>query len=234
MKHFTILVVDDDSRMVLYLGNRLREAGYNFITARDGIEALERLRKTQVDMVLLDLMMPGMDGLETMRELRSFSDVPVILLTAKASDADKIRGLNLGADDYVGKPFNLEELLARIESVRRRMDPPESRKTLGVMTLGKVTADFDKQLLLVGGREQFLTRIEWLLLTTLAQNLGTYLSYQDLLVTVWGSDYRDDLQLLRTWMSRLRKKLGEERDNHRLIHTVQKMGYILNHSETGV
>jgi two-component system KDP operon response regulator KdpE len=231
VKHFTILVVDDDDRIVLFLGSRLREAGYNFVTARDGFEALEKLRKVQVDLVLLDLMMPGMDGLETIRELRTFSDIPVIFLTAKGSDQDKIRGLKIGADDYLAKPFNVEELLARVEAVRRRTRPPELRKTLGVMEWGKVKADFENQLLWVDGKLQALTNIEWMLLTSFAQNLGKYLSYRDILVTVWGSEYRDDLQLLRTWMSRLRNKLGEEKNNPKLIHTVQKMGYILDPSK---
>jgi two-component system KDP operon response regulator KdpE len=224
-------VVDDDDRIVLFLGSRLREAGYNFVTARDGFEALEKLRKVQVDLVLLDLMMPGMDGLETIRELRTFSDIPVIFLTAKGSDQDKIRGLKIGADDYLAKPFNVEELLARVEAVRRRTRPPELRKTLGVMEWGKVKADFENQLLWVDGKLQALTNIEWMLLTSFAQNLGKYLSYRDILVTVWGSEYRDDLQLLRTWMSRLRNKLGEEKNNPKLIHTVQKMGYILDPSK---
>ena len=230
MKHFSILVVDDDERILLFLGKRLRNAGYNYLTARDGFEALDKIRRAQVDLVLLDMMMPVMDGLETIRELRSFSDIPVIFLTAKGSVNDKIRGLKIGADDYVSKPFNIDELLARIESVRRRTEPPERRITLGTMSWGNVEVDFKNQVLLVGGREQMLTRIEWMLLNTLATNIGTYLSYRDLLVSVWGPDYCDDLQLLRTWMSRLRNKLGEQKDNPRFIHTVQKMGYILNPS----
>jgi DNA-binding response OmpR family regulator len=229
MKRFTILITDDDERILSYLGARLRAAGYNILTATDCLQALEQIRSKELDLVILDLMMPQMDGLETLREMRAFSSAPVIFLTAKGGDEDKIRGLRLGADDYLAKPFNPDELVARIEAVRRRVEPADRRKTLGVFTQGKVVIDFNKRIVTVDGIERNLTRIEWMLLTELVQSLGRFMTYEELLTRVWGREYRGDVQLLRTWISRLRGKLEEDTTNPQLIHTIPKAGYIIHH-----
>ena len=229
MKRFTILITDDDERILSYLGARLRAAGYNILTATDGLQALEQIRSKELDLVILDLMMPQMDGLETLREMRAFSSAPVIFLTAKGGDEDKIRGLRLGADDYLAKPFNPDELVARIEAVRRRVEPADRRKTLGVFTQGNVVIDFNKRVVTVDGEERNLTRIEWMLLTELVQSLGRFMTYEELLTRVWGREYRGDVQLLRTWISRLRGKLEEDTTNPKLIHTIPKAGYIIHH-----
>jgi DNA-binding response OmpR family regulator len=228
MKRFTILITDDDERILSYLGARLRAAGYNVLTATDGLQALEQIRSKELDLVILDLMMPQMDGLETLREMRAFSSAPVIFLTAKGGDEDKIRGLRLGADDYLAKPFNPDELIARIEAVRRRVEPADRRKTLGVFTQGRVNVDFNKRIVTVDGEERNLTRIEWMLLTELVQSLGRFMTYEELLTRVWGREYRGDVQLLRTWISRLRGKLEEDSTNPTLIHTIPKAGYIIH------
>ena len=227
VKRFTVLIVDDDERIISYLGARLRTAGYNVLAAPDGLQALEQMRSKDLDLVVLDLMMPQMDGLETLREMRAFSSAPVIFLTAKGSDEDKIRGLRLGADDYIAKPFNTDELVARIEAVKRRVEPADRRKTLGVFTHGNIVIDFNKRIVTVDGEAKDLTRIEWMLLTELVQSLGRFMTYEELLTRVWGREYRGDVQLLRTWISRLRGKLEKDNDNPPLIHTIPKAGYII-------
>jgi two-component system KDP operon response regulator KdpE len=228
MKRFRILVVDDEVRIVNFLESKLKASGYEVLTATNGIEGLEQVQAQEPDLVVLDLLMPKMDGLEMLKELRSFSGVPVIILTAMGEDADRIRGLKLGADDYLPKPFNPDELVARIEAVRRRLEPAERAKAPEVMKLGKVTIDFKKRNLQVGGKEQYLTRTEWLLLSQLVNNAGRLMLYEELLTRVWGPEYRDDIQILRTWISRLRGKLESAPGSPRLIRTVPKTGYIID------
>jgi DNA-binding response OmpR family regulator len=231
MKRFTILVADDDERILSYLSARLKTAGYDVLTATDGLRALEVIRVKDLDLVILDLLMPQMDGLETLKEMRAFSSAPVIFLTAKGGDDDKIRGLRLGADDYLAKPFNPDELVARIEAVRRRVEPADRRKTLGIFTQGEINIDFKKRVATVGGEERALTRIEWMLLTELVQSVGRFMTYEELLTRVWGREYRGDVQLLRTWISRLRGKLEKDPSSPTLIHTIPKAGYIIHHPE---
>jgi len=229
MKRFRILVVDDEVRIVNFLESKLKASGYEVLTAANGIEGLEQVQAQQPDLVVLDLLMPKMNGLEMLKQLRSFSAVPVIVLTAMGADADRIKGLELGADDYLPKPFNPDELVARIEAVRRRLEPAERDKTPEVMKLGEVTIDFKKRSLQVGGKEQYLTRTEWLLLSQLVNNAGRLMLYEELLTRVWGPEYRDDIQILRTWISRLRGKLERAPGSPRLIRTVAKTGYIIDH-----
>jgi len=160
VKRFKILIADDDERILNFLSVRLKSAGYDVLTAGNGLQAIEQARAKSPDMIILDLLMPQMDGLETMRELRNFSSTPVIILTARGEDDEKIRGLRLGADDYLAKPFNPDELLARIEAVRRRVEPPDRRKTLESFTHGDVNIDFKQHVVTVAGEEKYLTRIE--------------------------------------------------------------------------
>ena len=176
--------------------------------------------------------MPVMDGLETMRELRIFSTVPVIMLTARSEDDDIVLGLRRGADDYLSKPFNPDELVARIEAIRRRMELLEtSAFSTGVFIHGNVTIDFSNRMLIVDGSEKPLTRIEWLLLNELEQNAGRFMSYEEILGRVWGSQYRGDVQMLRTWVSRLRGKLGERNKDPQIILTIPGCGYIISPHE---
>jgi len=228
VKQFRILVVDDEQRILNFLSSKLRASGYEVLTASNGIEALEQIQAQEPDLVVLDVMMPKMDGFETLKGLRSFSSVPVIILSAKGSNADKVKGLGLGADDYLAKPFSPDELIARIEAVRRRMAPAEKRKAYEQLSLGELVIDFKKRLVIVRGKETRLTRIEWLLLSELAQNAGRLMLYSDLLTRVWGPEYRDDVQILRTWISRLRDKVESNPDNPTIIRTVPKTGYMLD------
>jgi DNA-binding response OmpR family regulator len=228
MKQFRILVVDDEKRIVNFLNSKLRASGYDVLTAGDGFEALEQAQAQEPDLILLDILMPKMDGFETLKRLRSFSSTPVIILSAKGADIDKIKGLGLGADDYLPKPFNPDELIARIEAVKRRIKPSDRRKTTELLSLGDLRVDFKARKISLGKEEKYLTRIEWLLLSELTNNIGRLMPYEELLSLVWGPEYRDDVQLLRTWISRLRAKLEKNPDNPQLISTVPKAGYIMN------
>jgi DNA-binding response OmpR family regulator len=228
MRQFRVLVVDDEQRILNFLNSKLRASGYEVLTASNGAEALEQVQAQEPDLVVLDVMMPKMDGFETLRELRSFSPVPVIVLSAKGTNADKVKGLDMGADDYLAKPFSPDELVARIEAVRRRLSPDEKRKTHEQFTSGDLTIDFKKRLVILRGDEVRLTRIEWLLLSELSQNAGNLMLYGDLLTRVWGLEYRDDVQILRTWISRLRDKVESDPDNPKLIRTVPKTGYMID------
>jgi len=228
MKRFTILIIDDDEQVLDFLRPKLRSSGYNVLTAGNGIEALEQVKAQEPDLLVLDLIMPQMDGFEALKELRIFSAIPVIVLSGRGADTDKIKGLEMGADDYLSKPFNPDELIGRIEAVRRRLEPAETRKRLKLLSFENLTVDFDKHLVVVGGEEKQLTNIEWLLLNELARNAGRLVTYHHLLTTIWGAEYRDDVQLVRAWISRLRRKIEKDPDNPRLIRTLPKVGYIMN------
>jgi two-component system KDP operon response regulator KdpE len=227
VRKFSVLVVDDEERILNFIRPKLRAAGYDVLTATSGAAALEQLQVEQLDLVVLDLIMPRMDGLEVLKRMRAFSAVPVIILSARDADIDKIKGLELGADDYLVKPFNPDELVARIEAVRRRLQPDNSRLNRESLSVGALTIDFQRRLVSVRGQETYLTRIEWLLLSELAQNAGRFMTYDELLTRIWGAEYRDDVQLLRTWVSRLRRKVEDDPRNPVLIRTMPKSGYIL-------
>ena len=228
MKQFRILVVDDEKRILNFLRTKLKASGYEVLTAVDGLEALEQVQAQEPDLILLDVLMPRMDGFETLKRLRSFCSTPVIVLSAKGSDVDKIKGLGLGADDYLPKPFNPDELVARIEAVKRRIKPGQRKQTSELLNVGNLTIDFKARKVALGDEQKYLTRIEWLLLSELAHNMGRLMAYEELLTQVWGPEYRNDIQLLRTWMSRLRAKLDRGTDSPELISTVPKAGYIMN------
>jgi len=228
LKRFCILVVDDEKRIVNFLATKLRASGYDVLAATNGFEALEQIQAQEPDLILLDILMPKMDGLETLKRLRSFCTTPVIILSARGTDIDRIKGLGLGADDYLPKPFNPDELVARIEAVRRRVRPSEKFAVSEPISIGSLTIDFKGRKVFLESEEKYLTRIEWLLLSELALNIGRLMSYEELLTKVWGTEYRDDVQLLRTWVSRLRSKLKGNPDGPELISTVPKAGYIMN------
>jgi len=231
MKRFRILAVDDEVRILNFLVSKLKTSGYEVLTARNGAEGLEQVKAQEPELIVLDVLMPKMDGLEMLKELRSFSTIPVIILTARGADTDRIKGLQLGADDYLPKPFNPDELVARIEAVRRRLGPAEKREVPQVYQLGDVTVDFKNRDVTVRGEMKYLTRIEWLLLSQLVGNMGRLMLYEELLTNVWGPEYRDDVQILRTWISRLRNKLESAPDKPGTIRTIPKTGYIIDRPE---
>jgi two-component system KDP operon response regulator KdpE len=228
MKRFVILLVDDEERILNFLKTKLKMLSYEVIMASNGVEALEQVREQDPDLVVLDVMMPKKDGFETLKELRTFSQVPVIMLSARGDDSDRIKGLEIGADDYIAKPFNPDELVARIEAIRRRLSSLEREKTPRELIVQGLKINFDERQLTVRGKDIKLTRIEWLLLSELAINAGHLMTYYELLSRIWGPEYRDDVQILRTWISRLREKIEIDPSDAKIISTVPKTGYIFN------
>jgi two-component system KDP operon response regulator KdpE len=228
MKRFVILLVDDEERILNFLKTKLKILSYEVTLATNGIEALEQVREQDPDLVVLDVMMPKKDGFETLKELRTFSQVPVIMLSARGDDSDRIKELEIGADDYIAKPFNPDELVARIEAIRRRLSSLEREKTPRELIVQGLKINFDERQLTVRGKDIKLTRIEWLLLSELAINAGHLMTYYELLSRIWGPEYRDDVQILRTWISRLREKIEIDPSDAKIISTVPKTGYIFN------
>ena len=191
-----------------------------------GEEALRKAEEFRPDVVLLDIVMPDIDGIEVMRQLRERRPVPVILLTAKGSTADKAKGLDLGADDYVAKPFHPDELAARVRSVIRRSSGATPGP--GIVTFDDVEIDLERRMVSRDGELVQFSRTEWLLLQHLAANAGKVVLHTELLTKVWGPEYRDDLQYLRVWVSRVRRKLGAAPGEPGRIKTFQGIGYLLD------
>ncbi len=201
-----VLVADDEPRITKLVAIALSEEGFRVVTANGGEQALQKAEEVRPDIVLLDIVMPDLDGIEVMRQLRERRPVPVILLTAKGSTADKAKGLDLGADDYIAKPFHPDELAARVRAVIRRSGGAEPGA--GVIKFDDVEIDLERRMVTRGGELVQLSRTEWLLLQHLAANAGKVVLHTELLTKVWGPEYRDDLQYLRVWVSRVRRKLG--------------------------
>ena len=202
------------------------EEGFRVVTANGGEQALQKAEEVRPDIVLLDIVMPDLDGIEVMRQLRERRPVPVILLTAKGSTADKAKGLDLGADDYIAKPFHPDELAARVRAVIRRSGGAEPGA--GVIKFDDVEIDLERRMVTRGGELVQLSRTEWLLLQHLAANAGKVVLHTELLTKVWGPEYRDDLQYLRVWVSRVRRKLGAAPGEPGRIRTFQGIGYLLD------
>jgi two-component system response regulator VicR len=222
-----ILVVDDEPPIVDVLVYNLRRANYEVFVARDGEEALSKARQEQPDLIILDLMLPRMDGLEVCRSLRRERDVPIIMLTARDSEVDRVVGLELGADDYVVKPFSVRELMARVGSVLRRTVPREPQEASDVVRLGDLTVDATRHEVSWRGVELMLTALEFDLLDTLARHAGQVLSREQLLTQVWGYDYLGDLRVVDAAIKRLRSKLRRVAPADELIVTVRGVGYKL-------
>jgi two-component system KDP operon response regulator KdpE len=218
-----LLVVDDEAGILRLMKLELSAQGFRVITATDGESAMTMAEEHRPDAVLLDVMMPGPSGLEVMRKLRERSNVPVLLVTAKDKDTDKVRGLELGADDYIVKPFNPDELGARVRAVLRRVLSQDVER---VVKAGDVEIDLTRRLVKKSGEPVALTRTEWLLLQHLAANSGKVMLNTELLTKVWGPEYRDDLQYLRVWISRLRAKLEVTASSPQIIKTLQGIGYL--------
>jgi two-component system, OmpR family, KDP operon response regulator KdpE len=220
-----VLAVDDEAGILRLIKLELAAQGLRVITAPNGEEALRVAEEQRPDIVLLDILMPEMTGLEVMRRMRERSDAPVILVTAKDSEADKVSGLEQGADDYIVKPFSPEELAARIRAVMRRSSGASPTERL--VQAADVEIDLNRRVVTRDGEPVTLTRTEWLLLQHLAANAGKVLLNSELLIKVWGPEYRDDLQYLRVWVSRLRRKLERDPANPEIIKTRQGIGYVL-------
>jgi len=221
-----LLVADDEPRITKLVSMALSEEGFRVVTASSGEEALLKAEQIRPDIILLDIVMPDLDGIEVMRQLRERRPVPVILLTAKGSTADKAKGLDLGADDYVAKPFHPDELAARVRAVLRRASG--AAQGVGVIAFDDIEIDLERRIVTRKGELVQLSRTEWLLLQHLASNAGKVVLHTELLTKVWGPEYRDDLQYLRVWVSRVRRKLGAKPGDPGRIKTFQGIGYLLD------
>ena len=221
-----VLVADDEPRITKLVSIALTGEGFRVITAAGGEEALARAEEVRPDIVLLDIVMPDLDGIEVMRQLRERRSVPVIQLTAKGSTADKAKGLDLGADDYIAKPFHPDELAARVRAVIRRT--AATTPSAAVVRFDDVEIDLERRTVTRAGELVSLSRTEWLLLQHLASNAGKVVLHTELLTKVWGTEYRDDLQYLRVWVSRVRRKLGAKPGEPGRIRTFQGIGYLLD------
>jgi DNA-binding response OmpR family regulator len=220
-----ILVVDDEPRMARFVEMNLELEGYLVSTATSGMEALDKLRRDIPDLVILDVMMPDMDGFETLNRIRRVSSVPVIMLTVKAEEDDKVHGLELGADDYVTKPFSPRELVSRVKAALRRAEMPSpAQKTLTEID-EDLAVDFQRREVLVRGERVKLRPTEYRLLYHLVNNAGWVMTHETLLSKVWGYEYRDDTQLLRLYVTYLRKKIEPDPSNPKYIFNERGVGY---------
>ncbi len=220
-----ILVVDDEARMLDFIRVTLEAGGYEVIEAMDGAEALQKVRDALPDLVLLDVGLPDMSGFETLRAMRGSSRVPVIMLTVRADERDKIRGLELGADDYVTKPFSPGELAARIKAVLRRADSGAASPRGLVVVDDHLSIDFDEREAIVAGQRVTLRPTEYRLLYHLVQNAGRTLPYETLLARVWGHEYREEIHYVHLYVTYLRQKIEPDPQNPRYILTKRGVGY---------
>jgi DNA-binding response OmpR family regulator len=223
-----VLAVDDEPRYLEIIRFNLEAAGYRVAAAASGEEALEAVAAQEPDLIVLDVMLPGIDGFEVCRRVRERSTCPIIMLTAKGAEDDKVLGLRLGADDYVTKPFSAQELLARVEAVLRRARPQEGVDREQVtLTIGDLRIDSRQKQVTLAGRELRLSPTEYRLLTCLAENAGTVLGRDELLTRVWGDAYRGENEILRVTLWRLRQKLADDPADPRYIVTRPGHGYML-------
>lgn len=226
----TILTADDDPQLLRLMTRNLQLEGYDVLAASDGQQALEQIEQKVPDLVLLDVMMPRLDGFTVCHKVREFSSVPIIIVTARGQDQDKIRGLDLGADDYLTKPFSIDELLARVRAVLRRSQfaAKESSRGLQAMTTtGELAIDYAQHLVTLAGKEILLTPTEYRILAYLAQNAGRVVTQDLLLEHVWGSEYLGESHMLQVNINRLRRKLEDDPTHPRYIQTKVGVGYSL-------
>jgi DNA-binding response OmpR family regulator len=227
-KQTTILIVDDDLQLLQLVALNLELEGYAVLLASDGLQALSQIETHAPDLVLLDVMMPRMSGFAVCHRVREFSTVPIIIITAQGRSQDKVRGLDLGADDYLTKPLNMDELLARVRAVLRRAQVTEDERALRTaMTIGDLTIDFGQQLVLMAGRKVVLTPTEYRLLADLARNAGRIVPQDLLLERVWGKEYVGEHHMLQVNINRLRHKLEVDPAHPRYLLTEAGVGYLL-------
>ena len=222
----SILVVDDEERMVRFIRLNLEHDGFQVVPAFRGLQALDEIRKEMPDLVLLDVMMPDLDGFEVLKLIRESGTVPVIMLTAKGEEDDRVRGLELGADDYITKPFSPRELVSRVKAVLRRTEaanPTARSETIRVDE--RLQVDFGRREVWVEGEQVKLRPTEYRLLYHLIQNAGWVMTYDQLLTKVWGYEYRDEAHYVRLYVNYLRQKLEKDPASPRYILTERGVGY---------
>jgi DNA-binding response OmpR family regulator len=226
-----VLIVDDEPRYLRLLDANLRTEGYEVVTAHDGQQAIEVFSAQPIDLILLDIMMPRLDGFGACQRIREFSSVPIIMLTAKGEEQDRVRGLDLGADDYLVKPFSATELLARVRAVLRRAQLPTEGGQARFFTHENLRIDFARAEVWRGEQVVSLSATEYRLLLQFAHNLGKILTSEELLTSVWGPEYKTDKEILWVSIARLRQKLEEDPHNPRHIVTRSGLGYLMPPTE---
>jgi DNA-binding response OmpR family regulator len=226
-----VLIVDDEPRYLRLLDANLRTEGYEVVTAHDGQQAIETFSAQPIDLILLDIMMPRLDGFSTCQRIREFSSVPIIILTAKGEEQDRVRGLDLGADDYLVKPFSATELLARVRAVLRRAQIPADSGQARFFTHDSLRIDFARAEVWRGEQVISLSATEYRLLLQFAHNQGKIQTSEDLLSSVWGPEYKTDKEILWVSIARLRQKLEEDPHNPKHIVTRSGLGYLMPPTE---
>jgi two-component system KDP operon response regulator KdpE len=223
-----ILIIDDEPRVINLVREVLSATGFEVLAAFSGESGIEMAALEQPDLILLDIILPGaVDGYQVARRLREFSDVPIIMLTAKVREVDLLRGFEVGADDYITKPFSSKVLLARIQAVLKRSKSETRLHEAGEVTCGDVRIDLARRMVFVSGREIYLTPTEYNLLHELATHPNQVLFHEHLLSKVWGPEYRDDVDYLRSYIHYLRKKIEIDSANPRIIISSPGVGYML-------
>lgn len=220
-----VLIVDDEPRMINFIRMNLELENFRVVSAENGLEAVKRARELLPDCILLDVMMPDMDGFETLRAIREETSTPVIMLTARSDEDDKVRGLNLGADDYITKPFSPRELVSRVKAVVRRAELPSQVDKAPIKVDDYLQVDFNRREVMVNGQTVKLRPTEWRLLYHLMQNAGWVVPHETLLSKVWGWEYRDETQYLRLYITYLRQKIEPDMQHPRYILTERGTGY---------
>lgn len=222
----TILIIEDDPPVRNLMATTLKAHGYPYISAKNGAEAIREASTHNPDIVLLDLGLPDIDGNEVILSIRSWSNVPIIVISARTEDSDKIEALDAGADDYLTKPFSVEELLARLRATTRRLNASSSeQRETSVFINGKLTIDYAAGCAFLAGEELHLTPIEYKLLCLLSRNVGRVLTHKYITRNVWGAGWENDVSSLRVYMATLRRKLDESQDTVKYIQTHVGVGY---------
>ena len=222
-----ILVVDDDPAILRLLSTNLKARDYEVTTATNGEESLEAMQMDFIDLIILDIMMPEVDGVEVCRRIREWSDVPIIMLSARGDEKDKVKCLELGADDYLTKPFGIAELMARIKTAFRHRGDPSVAPAQSSFVCDELEINFAKRHVTVNGKKITLTPTEYSLLQHLAVNSDKVLTHSMLLQSVWGNEYSSEKEYLRVFMGRLRKKIEPDPKNPRYLMTIPGVGYHL-------
>jgi two-component system KDP operon response regulator KdpE len=222
-KKTRVLVVDDEPKIRMFIRANLEARGYEVHLAQDGIEAVETAARIDPDVVVLDVNMPRMNGIEACRRIREWADMPIIILSVRDEEADKVKALDEGADDYVTKPFGIEELLARIRVALRRSTG--ARSVLPVFAAGDLEVDFSKRVVKQRGQIVKLTRTEYELLAYLVSNRGRVLTHKEILHNVWGTEYAEESEYVRVFIRQLRSKIEEDPSSPRFILTEPRVGY---------
>ena len=225
MNHQIVLVVDDEKTICEFIRRNLAVRGFTVMTASNGAEAISIFNAQDIDLVILDIMMPGVDGLEVTRRIRQSSMIPIIILTALDGERDKIRAFDLGADDYLTKPFGVGELLARVKAVLRRAQWTEPPTRQGRLVHGEIEVNLERHEVVVAGKIVKLTPTEFNLLVYLMDHAGTALPHEAILKNVWGPEYGEETEYLRVYIGHLRQKIEMDPTNPRYLLTERGIGY---------